>query len=483
MSNQVFRNSTSRYHFPLMEADLSKANIITNYDDGDNVKINDILKPYATDTFDLGTLLRWWKYVYAQRYYVDDLNFYLSLESGNPTITLDSGDFIEYDRTGNEFRIKINGNPNPDFSVKNGIVKARNKFELADSTTYLEKTTTGGNNGNVNIMFNTTKNSFIQYIHSSTRLQIYLNNLMVVQMLTNSMEFDIGIVFPQHNTWDFGNGYEDIKDMYIAGNSLIGDLTTGSGTVDDHLHIRSTGEVRSRVETTTSNEHAGYLSKNPQLEVFTGVGDTIPNYMIYNNTLGYGPIRCFSTERSVKIGDESIAGSNTPDAKAVLEIRSIERGFLIPRMTTIQKNAITSPTNSLQVHDSTRATNEYQHIGNWISMPNIPSIGGNNLTQITSITTTVASGNGMYATIRTVSSSLAALSTTSFTITNNFCTANSHVLLTIRDYSGTYMTNGIPQIHATNVNASGFDVIIINSHASNALNGTIQFSFMLIEGK
>ncbi|MVO10798.1 hypothetical protein GOQ30_16625 [Flavobacterium sp. TP390] len=54
-------------------------------------------------------------------------------------------------------------------------------------------------------------------------------------------------------------------------------------------------------------------------------------------------------------------GINTtsPDASSVLEVNSTTKGFLTPRMTTAQKNVITSPANGLMVYDTD--TKEYSY--------------------------------------------------------------------------------------------------------------------------
>ena len=46
-------------------------------------------------------------------------------------------------------------------------------------------------------------------------------------------------------------------------------------------------------------------------------------------------------------------GTVTPDASSVLDVTSTTQGVLTPRMTTTQKNAITSPANGLMVFDTT----------------------------------------------------------------------------------------------------------------------------------
>jgi hypothetical protein len=45
-------------------------------------------------------------------------------------------------------------------------------------------------------------------------------------------------------------------------------------------------------------------------------------------------------------------GTNTPDESSILDLESTEKGFLVPRMTTAQRNAIANPANSLIIYDT-----------------------------------------------------------------------------------------------------------------------------------
>jgi hypothetical protein len=45
-------------------------------------------------------------------------------------------------------------------------------------------------------------------------------------------------------------------------------------------------------------------------------------------------------------------GTTTPDASAALEVSSSDKGFLMPRMTTAQREAIASPSEALKVYDT-----------------------------------------------------------------------------------------------------------------------------------
>jgi hypothetical protein len=46
-------------------------------------------------------------------------------------------------------------------------------------------------------------------------------------------------------------------------------------------------------------------------------------------------------------------GTNAPNASAVLQADSTTKGFLPPRMTTAEKNAIATPAAGLMVYDTT----------------------------------------------------------------------------------------------------------------------------------
>jgi hypothetical protein len=59
-------------------------------------------------------------------------------------------------------------------------------------------------------------------------------------------------------------------------------------------------------------------------------------------------------------------GNNLPDSSAKLEISSTDKGLLIPRMSTTQRNAIGSPTESLMIYNTTDDQFEfYDSLGAW----------------------------------------------------------------------------------------------------------------------
>ena len=45
-------------------------------------------------------------------------------------------------------------------------------------------------------------------------------------------------------------------------------------------------------------------------------------------------------------------GTTSPDASSALDVTATDKGFLMPRMTTVQKDAIVTPAEGLQVYDT-----------------------------------------------------------------------------------------------------------------------------------
>jgi hypothetical protein len=84
-------------------------------------------------------------------------------------------------------------------------------------------------------------------------------------------------------------------------------------------------------------------------------------------------------------------GTTTPNSKAMLELQAIDKGFLAPRMTALQMNAISTPPNGLLVYNTTANCFYYYNaiMLSWKSMCNINSTGHDtlvlNLVQIDSL--------------------------------------------------------------------------------------------------
>jgi hypothetical protein len=65
-------------------------------------------------------------------------------------------------------------------------------------------------------------------------------------------------------------------------------------------------------------------------------------------------------------------GTTTPDASAQLEVSSTSKGFLPPRMTEEQRDAIVSPATGLIIYNTTANTLEYKIASGWVSLISNP---------------------------------------------------------------------------------------------------------------
>jgi len=98
------------------------------------------------------------------------------------------------------------------------------------------------------------------------------------------------------------------------------------------------------------------------------------------------------------------------------------------------------------------------------------------VTQLTSITTGVTL-NARKGLITTFTPSTAGLAATTFTVTNSFASATANIEAYVTNYGGTVVTNGLPYVFVKNKTATGFDVIVYNAHATNALATSLVIGF------
>jgi hypothetical protein len=70
-------------------------------------------------------------------------------------------------------------------------------------------------------------------------------------------------------------------------------------------------------------------------------------------------------------------GTLTPDSSAKLEVSANNKGFLTPRMTSSERNAISNPAEGLLVYDTSTSSFWYFKSGNWTELltqiPPVPS--------------------------------------------------------------------------------------------------------------
>ena len=82
--------------------------------------------------------------------------------------------------------------------------------------------------------------------------------------------------------------------------------------------------------------------------------------------------------------------------------------------------------------------------------------------------------------ITTQSASAAAGAVHTFAVTNSYVTAASNVRVWVADYSGTFATNGNPNVVVDAIASGTFNIVVINTHGANALSGTLKIGFEVI---
>lgn len=99
--------------------------------------------------------------------------------------------------------------------------------------------------------------------------------------------------------------------------------------------------------------------------------------------------------RGYLVTDSIGVGTTTSaiNASAIAQINSTTKGFLPPRMTTTQRNAISTPATGLQVYNSTTNTNDFYNGTAWGSEGTVTSVAALTLgTTGTDLSSTVANG-------------------------------------------------------------------------------------------
>lgn len=134
-----------------------------------------------------------------------------------------------------------------------------------------------------------------------------------------------------------------------TGGSTLASLTTSSAIRSTLIETGTVGSsaVGGRVSVLTCPIGSGTLS------------EVIRAQAAQQNILG-----------PVKIGSISA----TPDASALLDLQSTTQGFLPPRMTTTQRNAISSPADGLVVYDSTVGAFYFRQSSAWVKLADVQAL-------------------------------------------------------------------------------------------------------------
>jgi hypothetical protein len=137
----------------------------------------------------------------------------------------------------------------------------------------------------------------------------------------------------------------------FANSAATGDIIYASGTNNyDNLSVGTNGQVLTLAGGVPTWATAGG-------GIYGGSGALVGTTAV---TMGANTLKWVA-------GAEAIYFQNSPSS-AFLEIESTTKGFLIPRLTTTQKNAISTPASGLQVYDNTLNQLSYYNGSAWVGL-------------------------------------------------------------------------------------------------------------------
>lgn len=240
-----------------------------------------------------------------------------------------------------------------------GITGARHIFQVGNNGATEAMTIL--NNGDIGVGTSTPTAKLHLYKSTDAPTQLLIQsdiNQAALKLLGGSgatnrasrIDFLNGVASTSTPRWTLINDYlqNATNDFSIVASdgttrafNIIQTGNVGIGTATPAALLDVNGSIYSRSGSILSNNFGGY---NGSDVAFTTNTSGAAN-LIFNTSLN-------ERMRITSSGSVGISTS-TPDASALLDVTSTTKGFLPPRMTTTQINAITSPAAGLVVYNTT----------------------------------------------------------------------------------------------------------------------------------
>ena len=157
------------------------------------------------------------------------------------------------------------------------------------------------------------------------------------------------------------NGNTKFNNLYVNDGTQYS-LTFNAGTTNGQLLL--SGSYPSVVLKTSTGDNRVVISNdgpNAKIQMWYG---TLSSIYFDTNADGYYSLGL------------AVGKTSAPVTTAILELSSVSRGLLLPRMTTAQKNAISTPATSLLLYDTDLATFQYYSGSAWTSLGGGGGISG-----------------------------------------------------------------------------------------------------------
>jgi|LakMenE18May11ns_1017448.scaffolds.fasta_scaffold9928811_3 hypothetical protein len=159
------------------------------------------------------------------------------------------------------------------------------------------------------------------------------------------------------------NGTARVVNNLLSGNGTY--FTTGSQSIAS----ASTAGAFMEISSGASNSASLVFSKAGSLStLWQFYCDSSNNLAFFRNGANKETFKLFESTKNVGIDEVSASSTFTDVASAKLFVNSTTKGFLPPRMTTTQKNAIATPATGLMVYDTTLNLISVYNGTIWISL-------------------------------------------------------------------------------------------------------------------
>ena len=238
--------------------------------------------------------------------------------------------------------------------------------------------TTSGTLSNYNLY----SNSGITFVNATADIRFAISNSEKIR-LTSAGRLLLG-------TTDEGTFRLDVNGTArVSGKSFFGN---GSSYIyssfQSVVNTSSTSSAYFEVSGAASNTSAILFTKAGSLSTMWNLGtDASNDFYLFRHGINKDLFKVFDSSTNVGIN------SSSDVASAQLHITSTTKGFLPPRMTTTQRDAIASPATGLQIYNTTTNANNFYDGTAWVAAG-----GGGG--------TTIYTGDGTLTGNRTVSLSL-----------------------------------------------------------------------------
>jgi hypothetical protein len=149
---------------------------------------------------------------------------------------------MRYDRATNQWDIKLNGAPNPDLLVQNGVTRVRDKLEVGNSTACWEKLVTGPQSGDSTLSFGLAGGNVtsIEYDNAIPDLEFTVDGVRRVNISSEGILFD-PLDGDQTPLGIYEEDFSALIDYSDSGGA--DNYQTGGGAVQGRLNLSRVGVV------------------------------------------------------------------------------------------------------------------------------------------------------------------------------------------------------------------------------------------------